>query len=456
MPQAQDDRRAPMATNVTTDLAASMAANVVTDVAAPVAADAASISAPVAAADATAPTTAPVDEQRASGDSFDDFAQDALPISGELADDRTVPTPRTASGDPTVLMDTPGPDLTQVVRQREGDLPRRSGVFGDLRYLFTAVIGLVKTRKQISDLREKLEVEREARKGLVRLMARELLASRAVDIEAVREARALLDEIETERARHASDVVATTSEIAALEEDGEAESLAADAEIGRIAGAIADLDQEIEELEHVVAGHHRQLNAKRLEGRRLEKRIARLDKQLDSDSAEEVAKIQAELAATRAMHEAALAAQPRIEVEIQTLLPRIEALQVRQSERETELAAAQERVLAIEEQSAQRVAAAQAHKAAAERALAAMADEVRELVAGLGERLCLERPESPAMARMAMIDGCDSATANFERQILERSERLRRIDRAAVARGALLALGLSAVLAALIWLGLRL
>jgi hypothetical protein len=468
MPQApgrsQTAMAAPGAGDVVTDLAPDVAApeddHGVVDVPADMDMDmAAAITAPVRAEDAPEAAVAeragrPDWERR---DSFDDFAQEGPPVS-ELSDDRTVPTVRSGSGDPTVLMDKPGPDLTQVVRQREGDLPRRQGVLGDLRYLFTALIGVVKARKQIRDLREKLEVEREARKGLVRLMARELLDSRAVDVEAVREARALLDEVETERARHAAEVVATTAEIAALEEDGEAESLAADAEIGRIAGAIAELDQEIEELEHVVAGLHRQLNATRVETRRLERRIARLDKRLDSDSAEEVAKIQAELAAVRAMHETALAAQPRMEAELQALLPRIEALQARQTEREVELAAAQERVQAIEEQSAQRVTAAQARKEAAARALAATADEVLELVGGLGDRLCLERPESPApgMARMAMIDACDSATADFERQILERTERLRRIDKAAIARGALLAVALSAAMAALIWLGLRL
>jgi hypothetical protein len=462
MPQTPGDPQAARAAPGAPDIAPAVALHDAMNGAVDVPVD---VAAPVTAADA--PDTDALVAERAGepdrevkpGDSFDDFAQEA-PLLSQLVDDRTVPTVRTGSGDPTVLMDKPGPDLTQVVRQREGDLPRRQGVLGDLRYLFTALIGVVKTRKQTRELREKLEVEREARKGLVRLMARELLASRAVDVEAVREARALLDEVETERARHAADVVATTSEIAALEEDGEAESLAADAEIGRIASAITELDQEIEELEQVVAGLHRQLNAKRVESRRLEKRIARLDKRLDSDSAEEVAKIQAELAAVRAMHETALAAQPRIEAEIQRLLPRIEGLQARQAERETELAAAQERGQATEELSAQRVTAAQARKEAAERALAATADEVLELVAGLGDRLCLERPESsmdsPGMARMAMIDGCDSAMADFDRQILERSERLGRIDKAAVARGALLAMGLSAVVAALIWLALRL
>jgi predicted nucleic acid-binding Zn-ribbon protein len=446
------DVAAPVAMDVAAPIAVDVAAPVTTPVTTDVVMD---VSGPVAAAAPAAGQN--LEEKR--GDSFDDFAQEGPPVS-ELADDRTVPTARPGNADPTMLMDRPGPDRTQLVREREGDLPRRQGVLGDLRYLFTAIVGVVKTRKQLRDLREKLEVEREARKGLVRLMARELLDSRAVDVDAVREARALLDEVETERARHATDVVAATSVIAALEEDGEAESLAADAEIGRIAGAIADLDQEIEELEHVVAGHHRHLNQKRVEGRRLERRIARLDKRLDSDSAEEVAKIQSELVAVRAMHETALAAQPRIAAEIQTLLPRIEALQARQAGREAELPAAQERVQAIEEQYAQRSTAAQARKDAAERALAATADEVRELVAGLGERLCLERPEraeaSPGMARMAMVDGCDSAMADIDRQILERSERLRRIDRAAVARGGLLALGLGAVMAALIWLGLML
>jgi chromosome segregation ATPase len=405
---------------------------------------------------ATTSSHGPAEER---GDSLHDFEQEASPVS-PLPDDRTVPTPQPVRGDPTALMHEPRPDLTQVVRQRDGDLPRRQGMFGDLRYFLTAVLGLVKSRNQLRHLRQKLEVEREARTGLVRLMARELLGSREVDVEAVREARALLDEVEAERARHAADVVATSSEIAALEEDGDAESLAADAEIGRIAGAITELDQEIDALERVVAEHHRQLNDRQVEGRRLEKRIARLHKQLDSDSAEEVARVQAELAGIQMLHETALAAQPRIVDEIQSLLPRIAALRARQAEREVELAAAQERVQVIDEQAAQRVSAAQARKAAAERALVATADEVREIVGGLGERLYLERPERPmgaaAMPRMAMIDGCDSAVADIERQILERTERLQRIDRAAVARGALLAIGLSAAMAALIWLGLRL
>jgi hypothetical protein len=390
------------------------------------------------------------------GDSFDDFAQEA-PLVTELADDRTVPTSRPARGDPTALMEEPGPDATQVVRTRAGDLARAPGVLGDLGYAVAALLGWVRTRKQLRDLREKLEVEREARAGLVRLMARELLAGPATDLEAVREVRALLDEVETERARHAADVVAATTEIAALEEDSEAESVAADAEITRIADAIVDLTREIEELERAVAGHHRGMNEAQLEARRLARRIARLEVQLDGDEAEEVARVQAELAAVRANYDAAQAAQPRIAAEIQTLLPRIEALQALQAARGVALAAAQEREQALEAQSEQRVTAAQARKAAAERALAATADEVRELVAGLGERLCLERPASPMLAtRMAMIDGCDSAVAHIERQILERSDRLQRIDRAAVTRGSLLAIGLGAVMAALIWLALTL
>lgn len=427
------------------------------DMAVPVAADASGDTDVVPSVASSGPVAVPPSGQpqpaEKRSDSFDDFAQESPPVS-ELTGERTVPAPRP---DPTVLTDEPRADETQLVRQRAGDLPRRQGVLGDLRYALAALLDVVRTRKQLRDLREKLEVEREARNGLVRLMVRELLGNRAVDVEAVREARALLDEVEAERARHAAAVVTTTAEIAALEEDGDAESLAADAEIGRIAGVITTLDRQIETLEQTVAARHRQLNQARVEVRRLEKQIARLDKQLDSDSAEEVERVQAELAGTRAMHEAALAAQPRIQAELQELLPRIEELQARQAEREGALAAAQERVQAIDEQAAQRVTAAQARKEAAERALAATADEVRELVASLGERLCLERPESPLVApRMAMIDGCDSGMADVERQMLEGSERLRRIDRAAVARGALLAIGLSAVMAALIWLGLRL
>jgi hypothetical protein len=135
-------------------------------------------------------------------------------------------------------------------------------------------------------------------------------------------------------------------------------------------------------------------------------------------------------------------------------------LQTRQAEREAALTAAQDRARAIEEQSARRLAAARTRKEASERALAATADEVRELVASLGERLCQERMQRPEIAtispRMAMIDGCDSSMAELERQILERSERLRRIDRGAVARGGALVLGLSAAASALVWLALRL
>jgi hypothetical protein len=89
--------------------------------------------------------------------SADDFASEA-PLVTELTVDTSGPggpgarRQRSPSSDATVLMDRPSADMTQVIRERDSDLPRRPGVVGDVRYVFTALLGVAETRKQLKRL----------------------------------------------------------------------------------------------------------------------------------------------------------------------------------------------------------------------------------------------------------------------------------------------------------------
>jgi hypothetical protein len=425
--------------------------------------------------------TRPVERTGAHGreSSADDFAQDAPPVTaltgevsgpvvtsgGVVTSEQDEPGRRSSSNDATVLMDRPGADMTQLVRERDGDLPRRHGVIGDVRYVFTVLLGVAQTRNQLKKLEAKLEVEREAREGLVRVMARELLSDPDAGAEAVREARVRLGEIEEARARHAAGAVSATAEIGAIDEDRQVERMAIDVEIVRIQEAIAALDRELGSLDQAVARHRKRRDERAATARQLEARIARLEQRIATASGEAAGKLQAELATARAEREAALQAVPVIEGEIRELEPRMDALQARQAEHEAALAAAQAREQAMEQQCAARLAEAEARKVAAEGALAASEDEVHAVLAGLGERVWLERSQgqdvalerSPrAAARIAAIDRCDSAIAGLERQLLEHKERLRRIDRGALVRGGAVLTGMGAAVGALVWLALRL
>lgn len=411
--------------------------------------------------------------------SADDFAQDA-PLVTELGADASGPVVmsdavvegegggrrrRSSINDATVLMDRPGADMTQLIRERDIDLPRRHGLRGDLRYVFTVLFGVAETRRQLKTLEAKLEVEREAREGLVRVMARELVSDPDAGAEAVREARVRLGEIEEARARHAAEAVSATAELAALDEDRQVERMGIDVEVVRIEEAITALDRELAPLEQAVGKHRKRRHELEATARQLEARIARLEQRAAAAAGEAAGKLTAELGTARAEREAALQAVPVIDGEIGALEPRIEALQARQAEREAELAAAQAREQAMEQQSAARLAETEARKVAAERALEASEHEVREVLGALGERLWLERSQgqdtglvrSPqAASRIAAIDRCDSAIAGLERQILEHNQRLRRIDRGALVRGSAVLAGMVAALSALVWLALQL
>lgn len=408
------------------------------------------------------------DRERES--SADDFANEA-PLVSELTVDTSEPggsgarRQRSPSSDATVLMDRPGADMTQLVRERDIDLPRRPGVLGDVRYVFTALLGVAETRKQLKRLEAKLEVEREAREGLVRVMARELLSDPDAGMEAVQEARVRLGAIEEARARHAAGAVSAAAELAALEEDRQVERMGIDVEIVRMEDALVALDRELAPLERAAGKHRKRMNEVAATARQLEARSARLEQRVAAAPGQSQGKLQNELAAARAEREVALHTVPAIEAELRELAPRIEAVQARQAEYEAEQAAAQAREQAMEKQCAERMAETEARKVAAERALEASEHEVRAVLDGLGERLWLERSQgqdtalarSPRAApRIAAIDRCDSAIAGLERQILEHNDRLRRIDRGALVRGAAVLVGLGAAVSALVWLALRL
>lgn len=380
----------------------------------------------------------------------DDFAQEAPPVM-ELDEEAGSAGERVPSGDPTALMDLDGPDMTELVRRHTGELRRRPGIVGDLRYVLPALLRFVKIRRNLRALRSKLQVEREARERLVRVMARELASDTAVDAPALREARERMAEIQAARAAAAAEVAAAAFEIVELREDAEAEALGAAAEIARLEDALATADRDRGLLERAIVAHRKGTAGLQQSVTRLDRRIARLEDRLDAASDDDVARREAELAATRAEREAVVRAGPAMEAELQTLGPRIEALQARRAELEAALAVTHERAREREERGATRLAAARARQEQAEAAVHAADRDAREVLRALGERLCLDRPPGAA-SWLATLDRYDSAIAALQRQGLEQTEHLHGIDRGAMLRGAVLAVAFGMAAAALVWL----
>ncbi|WP_428264042.1 hypothetical protein [Haliangium sp.] len=385
--------------------------------------------------------------------SEDDFATEAPPLSHALGSLRA----GSAERDATMLMDAQGPDMTQVLRWRGvASLPQRPGILGDLRYVFTAVRGMAATRRRLADIRGRLETQREARARLVLALARAAVADAAVTAEVVVETRARVAEIEAARDRHALDGAAARAVLADLIEAQETAELAAAAEIAQIEEEVAEVQATLVPFEVAEEDLRRHARAVQATVKRQDRRIRGLEKKLAQSNPEQAGALQAELAAARAEREGEVQKTPQIEAARDELAPQMDELRVRLNELDSELAAAEERAKAAAA-GGDEVAEARARCEQAEEAGQRAIVEIRERLAGLGEELCLSRPENASLApHLAAIDRCDSSIGALERNTIEGRHVLQAIDRGAVLRGSLLLAALALALAALGWLALGL
>ncbi len=88
------------------------------------------------------------------------------------------------------------------VRQRPS-LPRKRGIFGDIRYVFTAMFGIAGARRELAEVNAKLDRERDGRDDRLLQSMRDMIADPDVDTPLMERAREQLSTIEDQRSRKA-------------------------------------------------------------------------------------------------------------------------------------------------------------------------------------------------------------------------------------------------------------
>lgn len=332
-------------------------------------------------------------------------------------------------------------------------LPRKRGLGGDIRYVWTVLFGVARSRRELTKVEAQLTTQRAKRtKRLVELAAR-VLADDDQKMPGVAEAREKLSIIEDERARQAGQAAAAETEAAAARRDHENDTK-------RLNGNIAAIDAELAELDKKLVPLERDAQAARKKATQLEATLDRIAAKIAATEASLVrvkdgrtdrAGVEAELATLRADRVAVQRDEPAIAAELDALLPRIAELEARRNAARARLESTRTELTASAERLVERLGVVGAHQKVIDRALAESQVARDRALADLGERLVIDRPRSLGRD-LADIDAVDVDIAGDERRVMELHEVLGSIDKGALARGiAVLAVGGLVVAALVVW-----
>jgi len=333
------------------------------------------------------------------------------------------------------------------------ELPRRRGVWGDVRYVFTAAFGVPRTRRELAALDAALAHERALRGDALAQLAIAAVGDDAFEHPALDGARDALADIEARRARHAGAVAAAEVELSAVVRDRDADDDRLGAEIAAAEGALAEIVAELGPIERNVPTLRRraaelkeylqQLDVRLIGAETAARAAVRVGRADDGTRA-------ADLAALKAERVAAAREHPRVVAELESLAPRLAQLSSRRAELEDRLARVRADHAAARARADERAAAINARGGAEERA-AADAEAARKLaLEDLGEQIYADRPE-PLRFELVAIEEHDLQLAARQRRSMELRALLSSVDRGALARGiAVLAIVLAAIAASIV------
>lgn len=371
-------------------------------------------------------------------------------------DDATSIDPSTQKferGDPTNMS---RPDITlgstpPVAKQGRlrtvAQLRRQRGLFGDVRYVATALFGVRRARKELVELEAKQTARQTERRRYLVTLGRTAITSDGFDNPALGPAREQLGGVEDERARHAGQVVASDQELARVKRDRDEAAKQHVKDLSNVDAEIAELDKRLEPLkkEHVAASR---------KGADLREQLRRIENDIKETTAQLVtvkgpkqdpAAIQAELATLKADRIAVQRDEPKIAAELDALNPRIAALESKRNDsvkrRATLVKAEEDDKHRVEEL----LVAIGAKRKVMDRA-ASDAETLRDkILFELGERLYVDRPADLA-PQLSPIDSIDVELGEADRRAMELREILSTIDKAKLVRGiAVIVLVLGAV-----------
>ncbi len=315
-------------------------------------------------------------------------------------------------------------------------LPKQRGIFGDVAYVFRALFKVTEARRELTGLERHLDEERSAREKRLVEISRQGIADEELTLPVVERARERLAGIEEDRSVRAGASAGAEAEIRKLERARSDEAGNHIAQIDALDGEVADIRQRLEPMEKraVVA---------RNKAAKLHAALESLDRRIEGARGKLVAvkgpkadpaAVEAEIASLRAEREAVAQEEPILATELDELEPQIAALGAARKEAEKSIAELRQREEEARVRTEEMVQAIRARKAVEDRAVAEC-DRARDVaLLDLGEALAVERPPEVA-TRMRAVNEHDLSIATLERRVLELSELVGGVDRAAIVRG---------------------
>ncbi|MEO8844219.1 MAG: hypothetical protein ABI591_25325 [Kofleriaceae bacterium] len=316
-------------------------------------------------------------------------------------------------------------------------LRRQRGAMGDVRYVFTALLGLRAAKKELATLEDRQVLRQTSRKRHLVTLGRTAVTADALDHPTLGKSREQLQIVEDERSKHAGAVAASDAELERVRRDREAKAKTFAADTVKTSQELAELAKKLEPLEKAAALVRKRGATLRDQLRQIAKKVADTEALLSSIKGEKMdrANIQADIATLKADQKAIRRDEPVIAAEMDALEPRIAAIVAARTDAETAQA---DRVRAETEdqrRTTELYEAIGAKRKVVERA-AAEAEAARDTVLfDLGERLYVDRPAILG-AQMSPIDQIDLEYGESARRINELREVMSNIDRWKLARGA--------------------
>lgn len=383
-------------------------------------------------------------------ESPESIKSDLAEVAGALRGDPTSIEPSTRPferGDPTAInergdaTELQGHNASSMIRaagrlRPSAALRRKRGVMGDVFYVFTALGGVRRSKRELAELEHRREVRQNSRRRHLVTLGRTAVISEGFDHPALAKAREALAAVEEERSQHAGAVAASNAELERVRRDREANAKTFVEEKAKVEAELAELAKKLAPLEKEAAAAKKKAAELREQLMRIEKKLAETEALLVSVKGEKMdkAQIHADIATLKADRKAVQKDEPVIAAELDALLPRIAAIEAARADAEKRKKELEDGEALDQKRTAELLEALGAKRKVVERA-SAEAEAARDKVLfDLGERLYVDRPILLG-AQLAPIDEIDLELGEDDRRIMELREILSNVDRWKLARG---------------------
>jgi hypothetical protein len=331
-------------------------------------------------------------------------------------------------------------------------LRRKRGLLGDVRYVFTAVFGVRRARRELTSLEQRQQVRQASRRRHLVTLGRTAVIAEAFDHAALAEASEALSSVEDERSKHAGAVAAADAELERVRRDREAKVLQHAEGVASLDVELADLGKKLEPLEKDAARVKKRAAKLRESLQRIERKLTETEALLVSVKGEKMDRgaIQAELATLKADRTSVQRDEPAIAAELDALNPRIAAIEAARTEARRKRKELDDGEAEDQRRTAELLEAIGAKRKVVERA-SGEAETARDRVLfELGEKLYVDRPAILG-AQLSPIDAIDLELGESDRRMMELKEILANVDRWKLARGLAVILLVAAAAGTFTW-----